>query len=51
MHGTNKDFISGKEKIKCISLINQIKIKISNFDFIIKEGIKERNPKWPEIND
>ena len=45
-YGT-KDLVCKKEKIKRNNIIKQY--KMFNFDYIIKEDIKEHNSNWPEI--
>ena len=48
-HGMSIDIIHKKEKIKYVSIIKQQ--KNNYFDYVIKQDIKEHNPKWPEIPD
>ena len=52
-YGTSEDLVSEKEDIKCSNIIkNDTKAiqKMTNFDNIIKENIKDNNSNWPEIS-
>ena len=52
-YGTSEDIVSEKEDIKCSNIIkNDTKAiqKMTNFDNIIKENIKDNNSNWPEIS-
>ena len=42
-----KGLVSKKKDIRCNNIIKYT--KMINFDYIIKEDIKEHNPNWPEI--
>ena len=48
-YGTSKDLASKSGEIKYHNRIKRY--KMTNFDDVTKENIKEYNPNWPEIRD
>ena len=51
VYGTSKDLICKKEKIECNNVYSTTIQKMINFDDVVKEGTKKRNPNWPQIPD
>ena len=49
-YGTSKDLVSEKEVIKWNNIIKRLTSMI-NFNYVVKENIKEHDPNWAQIPD
>ena len=48
-YGTSENLVSEKEEIKC-SIHNKTIQKMTNFDNVTKESIKQHNPNWQKCS-